>query len=321
MKRILINMLSFLLVLSLCACGNSKKTEKFCSNCGKGISKEVAFCENCGASVSDANAQSKDSIIDNTSMDNTSIDNTSSVESKSEETSKPAEESKPTQTSKLAATHTHSYSKKVTASTCTAQGYTTYTCSCGESYKDNYTNAAHEYVNYKCAKCGQMDKDNLFSYLKSYVLQKGNPNGEYIIYPFMIDYLGNNLTRTIMLAYCATNESLYFCNCQQITEDFDFITYLYIPKEYSTMYEYSGNLFNTVESNTPIYCTGKISAKDFTKNTPIPCSYFSGNEEYRLTIMDSTRDGLNYLIECIDTFHTEYETGYTLNDMGFNSFK
>ena len=37
--------------------------------------------------------------------------------------------------------HTHSYSQKVTAPTCTAQGYTTYTCSCGDSYKSNYTSA------------------------------------------------------------------------------------------------------------------------------------------------------------------------------------
>ena len=40
-------------------------------------------------------------------------------------------------------THTHSYSSSVTAPTCNAQGYTTYTCSCGDSYVGNYTNPAH----------------------------------------------------------------------------------------------------------------------------------------------------------------------------------
>ena len=36
----------------------------------------------------------------------------------------------------------HSYKGTVTASTCTAQGYTTHTCSvCGDSYKDSFTNA------------------------------------------------------------------------------------------------------------------------------------------------------------------------------------
>ena len=35
----------------------------------------------------------------------------------------------------------HSYSQVVTAPTCTAQGYTTYTCHCGHSYTDNYVGA------------------------------------------------------------------------------------------------------------------------------------------------------------------------------------
>ena len=37
--------------------------------------------------------------------------------------------------------HTHSYTKIVTEPTCTEKGYTTYTCSCGYSYVDDYVNA------------------------------------------------------------------------------------------------------------------------------------------------------------------------------------
>ena len=36
--------------------------------------------------------------------------------------------------------HTHSYSASVTNPTCTEQGYTTYTCSCGATYTSDYTN-------------------------------------------------------------------------------------------------------------------------------------------------------------------------------------
>ena len=45
------------------------------------------------------------------------------------------------------APHQHSYSvQKVVAPTCTAQGYTVYICSCGDSYVDNYTAAlGHEW--------------------------------------------------------------------------------------------------------------------------------------------------------------------------------
>ena len=38
--------------------------------------------------------------------------------------------------------HKHNYSSVVTAPTCTDRGYTTYTCSCGDSYVDNYVDAA-----------------------------------------------------------------------------------------------------------------------------------------------------------------------------------
>ncbi len=40
-----------------------------------------------------------------------------------------------------AAPHTHSYIDTVTAPTCTKQGYTTHTCSCGDSYVDSYVDA------------------------------------------------------------------------------------------------------------------------------------------------------------------------------------
>jgi len=49
--------------------------------------------------------------------------------------------------------HTHSYTSTVTKPTCTAQGYTTHTCSCGNSYKDSYTNAlGHNYGAWKQTK-------------------------------------------------------------------------------------------------------------------------------------------------------------------------
>ncbi|MFR6335388.1 MAG: hypothetical protein ACLUMN_04480, partial [Oscillospiraceae bacterium] len=38
-------------------------------------------------------------------------------------------------------THEHSYKAVVTVPTCTAKGYTTHTCACGDSYVDTYTAA------------------------------------------------------------------------------------------------------------------------------------------------------------------------------------
>ena len=49
--------------------------------------------------------------------------------------------------------HTHSYKAVVTAPTCTAKGYTTHTCACGDSYVDTYVNAlGHAWDNGKVTK-------------------------------------------------------------------------------------------------------------------------------------------------------------------------
>lgn len=49
--------------------------------------------------------------------------------------------------------HDHSYSKTVTAPTCTEKGYTTYTCECGASYIDDYVNAlGHDFGAWKETK-------------------------------------------------------------------------------------------------------------------------------------------------------------------------
>ena len=46
----------------------------------------------------------------------------------------------------------HTYTSKITAPTCTQQGYTTYTCACGHTYKDNYTAATGHSYSYKVTK-------------------------------------------------------------------------------------------------------------------------------------------------------------------------
>ena len=70
--------------------------------------------------------------------------------------------------------HFHSYSDKVVDPTCTEKGYTLHTCSCGDEYKDTYTDMIpHSFVNYvsdgnatcqqdgtktaKCEHCGATD--------------------------------------------------------------------------------------------------------------------------------------------------------------------
>lgn len=56
--------------------------------------------------------------------------------------------------------HVHRYAQAVTAPTCTEQGYTTYTCRCGESYVDNYVEAlGHEFTDYVFNNDATYDSD------------------------------------------------------------------------------------------------------------------------------------------------------------------
>ena len=54
--------------------------------------------------------------------------------------------------------HTHSYTAVVTAPTCTEKGYTTYTCTCGDSYKKDFVSAlGHDFKDGTCTRCGASD--------------------------------------------------------------------------------------------------------------------------------------------------------------------
>ena len=81
-------------------------------------------------------------------------------------------------TFKCVEAHEHSYTAVVTAPTCTEKGYTTHTCSCGDSYVDTYVDAlGHSWDNGKvtkeptetetgvktftCTRCGEMKTETI----------------------------------------------------------------------------------------------------------------------------------------------------------------
>lgn len=123
-------------------------------------------------------------------------------------------------------THTHSYTAKVIAPTCTARGYTTYTCACGESYKGKYVPAnghtatckdngdgthkitcaicskvisasvAHSYLNGVCSACGAVDSA-AGSYCGRYYIAAQRSNGTY-------EYLSGTLSGSSTKRYAST---------------------------------------------------------------------------------------------------------------------
>ena len=57
--------------------------------------------------------------------------------------------------------HVHEYTATVTEPTCTEEGYTTYTCECGDSYvTDEVEPLGHDYADGRCSRCFLFDPGN-----------------------------------------------------------------------------------------------------------------------------------------------------------------
>ncbi|MBP3592595.1 MAG: hypothetical protein J6K14_08940 [Clostridia bacterium] len=85
-------------------------------------------------------------------------------------------------TFEVAEDHEHSYQTTVVAPTCTEQGYTLYTCSCNDSYKDDYQDALghkDDIADNECDVCGEpIDPNHQHSYTET-VTEPGCLTGGY----------------------------------------------------------------------------------------------------------------------------------------------
>lgn len=106
--------------------------------------------EGTGATGSEGEAP-KESTEDLTEDSKATEESSSAPTEPATETTAPATQpTQPTQPTTPVVTeppHQHSYTTTVIAPTCNDKGYTKHTCSCGDSYKDNYTDAlGHHYI-------------------------------------------------------------------------------------------------------------------------------------------------------------------------------
>ncbi len=83
-----------------------------------------------------------------------------SDEEEEEESSEPSESEEEPEV-----VHEHDYNAVVTEPTCTEQGYTTYTCTCGDSYVADLLDATgHTYANGTCTGCGRSVLDGNYTH-------------------------------------------------------------------------------------------------------------------------------------------------------------
>lgn len=329
MKKLLAFTLSIIMMFSLCACGKSGKNEKICSSCGETISAAVAFCEHCGAATNNINSEENDpdnltennpsnqnengapadtSTPSNTSTPSTpSNTNNPSGTNVPSDTSTPADTSNPSDTSKPSdsstpstSTHSHSYSKKVTAATCTAGGYTTYTCSCGSTYKSDYTNPTHTYTKFICRPCGAIDKVNAYKYLVDYVKAKGTTNGSYKSITLRESY-----GKKYELKYDAQNQCLW-ATCREETQSAVVTSVLSLEDGYY-------GLNYVFESSITSDLTGFINPRTFNENSAMTYTVFTGLDSTKANMLNIARSSLVLTL-------IEMERYFSTNNVGLNVY-
>lgn len=179
------------MVLAVSACSSSEtaptnaQIENSSENTVNNTSLESSFDNSSESKISEKN-NIESSINSNVSSDsqNSKAENSKKETQNSNSSSKPAEASKSSNTSTNSSSnskvpsndssskpssggssssssssssstpsHSHSYSSKTVKATCTSDGYTVHTCSCGASYTDSYTDATgHRWSDWKTVK-------------------------------------------------------------------------------------------------------------------------------------------------------------------------
>jgi hypothetical protein len=295
MKRFVALLMAVALLMTLTACGN-EKAEKYCWNCGEGISKDVSFCSNCGTEQGGSEEATTSATVE------TAKEQKSTATKKTTTTKAPTPTQRPTESQQPA--HTHSYSKKVVAATCTEKGYTLYTCSCGDTYKDNYTNPSHTYSNYVCSACGAVDKAHAYDYLTQWIKRNGKVDGAYV------EYLYRKDDTQYSLSYSAKWDYLYVSSYED-TGDRTLFTSVHLDEFYYGM---------TWEDYERIDINGFLSAGEFTRNSPLAYEEYTGQDSYKHDFIELARLSINDLLQWLEWMLKKENIGITLSDLGFSAY-
>lgn len=195
----------------------------------------------------------------------------------------------------------HSYVATKTPPTCTNQGYTTYTCKCGDSYKAEYINASHKFSKYVCTSCNAIDKSHAYEYLIEYVKQNGNTYGGNT----NIDYNSGNVS--FQISYSAEYNILSINMSELRDSTFIFCGIVLSSYDYRTTFG-------------DYHVTGCLDASSFTSNSPISYDSYTGPEGLKQDMLELARIMCNEQIDWLSWYLYNHNVGITIYDLGFTSY-
>ena len=155
MKKIISIMMIIAVLAGLVACGaaepngttNATDSEQMQATGSVPTSEGDKQGENSDGQPVDGTTNTSEAADPSTSADPTTEPDTEKTEPSETQPTTPTQPTQPTQPQPTDPPHQHSYTATVVAPTCNDKGYTKHTCSCGDSYKDNYTDAlGHHFI-------------------------------------------------------------------------------------------------------------------------------------------------------------------------------
>ena len=163
--------------------------------------------------------------------------------------------------------------------------------------------------------------ENLFDYLKDFVIENGTINGDYCYMSKPADTYGGYASEDFSLYYWGDTDTIEFCLHSVMDETFSINFYIYVPKTYTGKYKYTSSYYFR-DTGEPLYeATGYITAKSFTRNYPLSCDKYTGSAEVQNDFMEMSRLGICDVIACLENFIIVEGLDYSFEDFGFTSFE
>ncbi len=164
---------------------------------------------------------------------------------------------------------------------------------------------------------------DLFDYCKKLAIEKGQLNGDHVIYQQSATKYGGYENEYFSIAYWADSNKVEFCLHCPLSEEQSHNFYLTMRGGYNGTYEYTSSKYYRDTGESFRYATGTIDPTVFSDSYPINCDTYEAYDnsaDGQNAFMEQTRVGICDLIRCLKQFVTVEKMGCDFSVFGFANF-
>ena len=163
-------------------------------------------------------------------------------------------------------------------------------------------------------------KNDLYGYLKNFVITGGTLNGDYCFISKPADSYGGYAADDFSLYYWGDTDTVEFCLHRVIDETLSINFYLFVPKSGNQDYTYLSSCYYRDSGEALYEAKGTIHAPSFTRNYPLTCTNYIGSADVQNDFMEISRQGICETLDCLKNFVVVEGLDYSFSDMGFVNY-